>query len=589
MAEAGSFADRVKQQADIVRVVGEYVRLRKNGQNFTGLCPFHSEKTPSFAVHPVKQIYHCFGCGVGGDVFKFIMEIEKCDFPEAVRAVADKCGIAIPRSRESSPEERREQQQRTALVEVHREAAAFFARQLEGTPEGKAARGYLADRGLDVEAIARFGLGYAPSGGDALLRHLKAKYPEKLVELAGLASRDPSGRPHDRFRRRIIFPIANESGKVVAFGGRALGDDLPKYLNSPETPIYIKSGVLYHLDRAKETIRQADAAILVEGYMDTIAVAQSGISNVVASCGTSLTETQVKLLSRFTRRIIVNYDPDAAGQAATERSLSILLEHNCDVRVLALPGGKDPDTFIRSEGAAAYRKLLESAPAYLDYLIGRARQHGVAGAEQKLRAMNFLMPFVQRIPNALLRSEWASRIAHELRVDEPVLREALRRAAAERRSEVKTQPALAGRTVRPAERRLVQMLMEENDFRERLGEEIRAHQLHLGLETERILRALLEAGGGALPEATNVAPKLEEYDRRLLFEIAFESGAESSWEEAESCLEVLRRRKSEEELASVQRQIEACAESGAGGDAEELRALQARKLELRRRLASMAP
>jgi len=589
MAEAGSFADRVKQQADIVRVVGEYVRLKKNGQNFTGLCPFHSEKTPSFAVHPVKQIYHCFGCGVGGDAFKFVMEMDKCDFMEAVRTVADKCGIAIPRARESSPEERREQQQRTALVELHREAAGFFARQLESTPEGKAARGYLADRGLDAEAIARFGLGYAPAGGEALLRHLKTKYPEKLVELAGLASRDPSGRTHDRFRRRIIFPIANESGKVVAFGGRALGDDLPKYLNSPETPIYIKSSVLYHLDRAKEPIRAADAAILVEGYMDTIAVARAGINNVVASCGTSLTEAQVKLISRFTRRIIVNYDPDTAGQAATERSLAILLEHNCDVRVLALPGGKDPDTFIRTEGAGAYRKLLESAPAYLDYLIGRARQLGVANAEQKLRAMNFLMPFVQRIPNALLRSEWASRIAQQLRVEEPVLREALKRAAADRRSEVKTQPLLAGKAARPAERRLVQMLMEKNYFRERLGQEIRAHQLHVGLETERILTALLDAAPGAPPEATSLGPKLEEYDRQLLFEIAFESGAETSWDEAESCLEVLRRRKSEEELASVQRQIEACAGSGSGGNREELRVLQERKLELRRRLSSAAP
>jgi DNA primase len=590
MAEAGSFADRVKQQADIVRVVGEYVRLKKNGQNFTGLCPFHSEKTPSFAVHPVKQIYHCFGCGVGGDVFKFVMEMDKCDFMEAVRAVADKCGIAIPQSRERSPEERREQQQRTALVELHREAAAFFARQLESTPEGKAARGYLTDRGLDAEAIARFGLGYAPSGGDALLRHLKVKYSEKLVELAGLASRDPSGRVHDRFRRRIIFPISNESGKVVAFGGRALGDDLPKYLNSPETPIYIKSTVLYHLDRAKEPIRVADAAILVEGYMDTIAVARAGIGNVVASCGTSLTETQVKLFSRFTRRIIVNYDPDAAGQAATERSLSILLEHNCDVRVLALPGGKDPDTFIRTEGAGAYRKLLNEAPEYLDYLIGRARQLGVGSAEQKLRAMNFLMPFVQRIPNSLLRSEWASRIAQQLHVDEPVLREALKRAATERRSEIKTQAALGGRMARPAERRLVQMLLEASEFRERLGEEIRAQQLHLGLETERILNALLESSvAGMTPDATSVAPKLEEYDRRLLFEIAFESGAEASWEEAESCLEVLRRRKSEEELASVQQQIEVCAGSASGERAEELRALQERKLELRRRLASTAP
>src|SRR5579862_8102828 len=496
MAEAGSLADRVKQQADIVRVIGEYVRLKKGGQNFVGLCPFHSEKTPSFAVHPVKQIYHCFGCGAGGDVFKFVMEMDRCDFMEAVRAVAEKCGIALPHPRERSPEERREQQQRTALVEMHREAAAFFAKQLEGTLEGKAARAYLEDRGLDAETIARFGLGYAPSGGDVLARHLKSRYAEKLVESSGLVAREPSGRVYDRFRRRIMFPIANESGKVIAFGGRALGDDLPKYLNSPETPIYSKSGVLYHLDRAKEGMRQADAVVLVEGYMDTIAVARAGIANVVASCGTSLTESQVKLISRFTRRVIVNYDPDTAGQAATERSLGILLEQNCDVRVLALPGGKDPDSFVRSEGAAAYRKLLEAAPPYLDYLIGRAKRPGLATAEEKLRAVNFLLPFVQRIPDALLRSEWASRIAQQLRVEEPVLREALRKAASERRSEVKTLPALLTRTSKDAERRLVQMLMESDEIRVRLAEEIRAGELFRGLETERILTALQEVCAG---------------------------------------------------------------------------------------------
>ena len=237
MADPGSFAERVKQQADIVRVIGEYVRLKKAGQNFSGLCPFHQEKTPSFSVHAVKQFYHCFGCGKSGDIFKFIMEMDRCTFPEAVRTVAGKCGIPIPRARETSPEERRENQQRSALVEIHREAAAFFTRLLDSSDEGKIARAYLEDRGLDSETIARFGLGYAPSSGDTLLRHLKTKYPERVLESSGLFSRDQSGRLFDRFRRRIIFPINNESGKVIAFGGRALGDDNPKYLNSPETPI----------------------------------------------------------------------------------------------------------------------------------------------------------------------------------------------------------------------------------------------------------------------------------------------------------------------------------------------------------------
>jgi DNA primase len=580
VAEAGSFADRVKQQADIVRVVGEYVRLKKSGQNFTGLCPFHSEKTPSFAVHPVKQIYHCFGCGAGGDVFKFVMEMDRCEFPEALRTVAEKCGIALPAPRERSPEERKEQSQRTALLEMHKEAAAFFRRQLEATAEGKAARGYLMDRGLDEETMARFGLGYAPSGGEALLRYLRSKFSEALLDASGLASRDPGGRRFDRFRRRVMFPIANEAGKLVAFGGRALGDDLPKYLNSPETPIYVKSTVLYHLDRAKEAMRQLDAVVLVEGYMDAIAVARAGVSNVIASCGTSLTETQVKLLSRFTRRVIVNYDPDTAGQAATERSLAILLEQNCDARVLALPGGKDPDSFICSEGAEAYAKLLEAAPPYLDYLIGRAQRLGMATAEEKLRAVNFLLPYVQRIPNALLRSEWASRISQQLQVDQPVLREALRRAARERHAQVKPHVALVSRPGHPAERRLVKLLMEADELRARLVEEIRREELHRGLETEKIIAALMEAcAGGASPDVAALAQGLEDRDRRMLLEIAFEnSPLSAAWEEAESCLEVLQRKRTEEELAAVQRQIE----SGSG---EDLRRLLARKQELRQRLA----
>src|SRR4030081_1616969 len=465
MAEAGSFADKVKQQADIVRVVGEYVRLEKSGQNFSGLCPCHSEKTPSFAVHPVKQIYHCFGCGVGGDVFKFVMEMDKVAFPEAIRVVAEKCGIAIPRPKASSPEERKENQQRTLLVELHRDAQTFFVQQLEGTLEGKAARAYLEDRGLDKEAIVRFGIGYAPSGGDALLRHLKPKYNDKLLTDSGLLSRDQSGgRLFDRFRGRITFPISNESGKIVAFGARALGDDMPKYLNSPETPIYSKSNVLYHMDRAKEALRRQDFAILVEGYMDAIAVARAGIRNGAARCGTSLAEPQIKLLGRFTRRVIVNYDPDAAGQTATERSLVLLLEQDFEVRVLARPpvGNKkaDPDLFIREKGAEEYLKLLKEAPPYVDYLIARARQMDLTSGEGKRQAVNFLLPYVQKIPNRILRSEWATRIAQQLRLDEPVLRAALGKAASERRSEVKTQPELLGRAAKPVERRLIRMLVE---------------------------------------------------------------------------------------------------------------------------------
>ncbi len=586
MAEAGSFAERVKQQADIVRVVGEYVRLKKTGKDFSGLCPFHQEKSPSFTVSPIKQIFYCFGCGKGGDVFSFVMELEKSAFPEAVRTVAEKCGIAIPRPRERSPEERQENQQRSALVEIHREAQAFFTKQISGTLEGKAARAYLEDRGLDNKAIDRFGIGYAPSDGDALLRFLKQKYQEKLLVESGLISRgEQGGRLFDRFRRRIMFPIANDSGKIVAFGGRALGDDQPKYMNSPETPIYSKSNVLYHMDRAKEALRRSDFAVLVEGYMDAIAVARAGISNVVASCGTSLAEPQIKLLSRFTKRVIINYDPDNAGQMAAERSVALLLEQDFEVRVLALPpvGDKkaDPDLFIRERGVEEYTKLLKDSPPYVDYLIARARKMDLTTGEGKRRAVNFLLPYVQKIPNTILRSEWATRIAQQLHLDEPVLRAALSKAATQRHSELKIQPELVGRSAKPVERRLIRMLAEAEGFRRELAQRLQAAQLYHGLETEKVFAALIIASLADEPmQATEVATQLEERDRRILYEILFEEASEPTWEEAVSCVEALQHRQAERELAEVQRSIEA------NPPVTEMRGLLEKKQDLMRRLAA---
>jgi DNA primase len=594
MAEAGSIAEKVKQQADIVRVVGEYLRLKKAGKDFSGLCPFHQEKTPSFTVSPIKQIFYCFGCGKGGDVYNFVMEMEKCEFPEAVKLVAEKCGISIPRPKERSGEERKENQQRAVLVEMHREAQSFFVKQLEGTLEGKAARAYLEDRGLDKDAVARFGIGYAPSGGDLLFRHLKSKYNEKLLTESGLISRDQGGKLFDRFRRRITFPIANESGKVIAFGCRALSDDQPKYLNSPESPIYSKSNVLYHLDRAKEGIRRQDFVILVEGYMDAIAVARAGISNVVASCGTSLAEQQIKLLGRFTKRVIVNYDPDAAGQSATERSLSLLLEQDFEVRVLALPPvddkKADPDLYIREKGAEEYQKRLKEAPSFVDYLITRARQMDLSSGEAKTRAVNFLLPYVQKIPNRILRSEWATRIAQQLRLEEPVLRAALSKAAAERRSELKLQPELVGKAAKPVERRLIRMLAEAEGFRQELAQRLQNARLYHGLETEKIFAALVLANLSGQPvQATEVAAVLEERDRRLLFEILFEEAAPPTWREAESCLALLRQMQAKAERDATQEEIEQNSKLGKASTCEsapDLRDPLGRKLALMREMAA---
>jgi DNA primase len=594
MAEPGSVAERVKQQTDIVRVVGEYVRLKKSGQNFLGLCPFHQEKTPSFAVHPGKQIYHCFGCGAGGDVFRFVMEMDKISFPEAVRAVAEKSGIAIPEWR-GGGQGRQAGDQRRALVEMHGQAAAFFVRQL-GTNEGQAARAYLEDRGLKPETIARFGLGWAPSSGEALARHLRGKFPAALLDSSGLFSRDSGGHSFDRFRRRVIFPIATEQGKTVAFGGRALGDEPPKYLNSPETPIYTKSRVLYNLDRAREAIRREGFAVLVEGYMDAIALSEAGIENAVASCGTSLATPQIQLLARFTRNVVVNYDVDAAGEAATDRSLALLLGEGFQVRVLALParaeGKADPDQFVREHGVETYRELLGRSPLYLDYLIGRARQMDTGTIEGKLRGVNFLLPYVRLLSSPVARSEWASRVASELKVDQAALRGLLQRAAVERKAEVKPRPELLAAAITPAERRLLKMLLDGDAVGAKLAEEIRREQSHVGLETEPIFSALLDTGSGARPaanELTSLGERLEERHRRLLFELAFETAAEANWEEAASCLAALKRRRLEADLRAVQAEIEARKAARDAGSKEktELMGLLERKQALRLTLDRM--
>src|SRR5256885_2638211 len=421
-----------------------------------------------------------------------------------------------------------------------------------------------------------------------LLRHLKIKYNEKFLVESGLISRDQNGaRLFDRFRRRITFPISNESAKIVAFGARALGDDQPKYLNSPETPIYSKSNVLYHLDRAKDSLRRQDFAILVEGYMDAIAVARAGFANVVASCGTALAESQIKLLGRFTKRVIVNYDPDFAGQAATERSLSALLEQDFEVRVLALPaiGDKkaDPDLFIREKGSDAYQKQLRDAPAFIDYLATRARTMDLSTAEAKQKALNYLLPYLQKIPNKMIRTEWAKKAAIILKIDEPVLRESFRKAAAERRSAVMTDIQLVASNAHKAERRLIRMLAEAEAFRRELAQQLQSGQLYHGLETEKIFAALIVASFSGEPiQPSEIGGMLEDRDRRILFEVLFEEAQEGSWEEAQSCLEALSRKQVERELAEDQRGIEANPTGPA------MRELLTKKQELMRRLAAGA-
>jgi DNA primase len=444
---ADNFAQTVKQHADIVKIIGDYVRLKKAGaQNFSGLCPFHSEKSPSFSVHAGRQFYHCFGCGQSGDVFTFIQKIENVSFPEAVKTIAIKCGIPLPKREFSSPEEAAESRQRAKLIELHEAATAWFEQQLK-TPEGALAREYLTGRGLTDEGIAKFRIGYAPESFHALRERLQSIADPETLRLSGLFSfkEQEDGKPgplYSRFRKRITFPIANESGKVIAFTARALesGDKAgPKYMNSPETPLYTKGQVLFNLDKARQPIREANFALLVEGQMDCISAYLAGITNVLATSGTAFTEAQVRLLSRYTTRVLVNFDPDTAGANAAEKSLALLTEEDFEVKVVTLEGGLDPDRYIRERGAKEYMAALRGARRHQDYLIERARQlFPPRTPENKIKALNYLLPHIRRIPSTIGRTEFATDAAQKLDIDSALVREELKQAAARRRDFIAT-------------------------------------------------------------------------------------------------------------------------------------------------------
>jgi DNA primase len=444
---ADNFAQHVKQQADILKIVGEYVRLKKAGaQNYTGLCPFHSEKSPSFSVHVGRQFYYCFGCHETGDVFSFIQKIENVSFPEAVKTIALKCGIPLPKREFSSPEEAAEGRQRAKLIELHEIATAWFEQQLR-SPEGALAREYLTGRGLNDAGIAKFRIGYAPESFHALRDRLQSVADMETLRLSGLFSfkEQENGQPgplYSKFRKRITFPIASESGKVIAFTARALESSDkagPKYLNSPETPLYTKGHVLFNLDKARQAIREANFALLVEGQMDCISAYLAGITNVLATSGTAFTETQVRLLSRYTTRVIVNFDPDTAGANASEKSIALLTEEAFEVKIVTLDGGLDPDRFIRERGAKEYMSALRSARRIQDFLIDRALHlHPPRTPAAKIEALNYLLPHIRRIPNRIARDEFATDAAQKLGIDSALVREELKQAAAKRRDFIAT-------------------------------------------------------------------------------------------------------------------------------------------------------
>ncbi|HVH87419.1 MAG TPA: DNA primase [Terriglobales bacterium] len=596
MSTAATFAQDLKQQADIVRIIADYVQLKKAGaQNFVGLCPFHKEKSPSFSVHATRQFFHCFGCSASGDVFSFVQKIENITFPEAVRRVAEKLGVPVPRQSYSGPGEEADAKQRGVLLDLHEKACSSFEEQLRRS-EGARAREYLARRGLTEETLRRFRIGYAPDSGFLLRDRLRGMAEEEMLRVSGLMSWKQEQEPGDRaiassgevsstapvalyskFRNRVMFPICNEQGKVIAFTGRTLDVNEksgPKYLNSPETPIYSKGRVLFNLDKAKDAIRQLGYAILVEGNVDCISVFMAGFHNVIATSGTAFSEPQVRLLGRFTKQVVMNFDPDTAGAAATERSLAMLIEEDFAVKVLTLDAGFDPDLFIRRKGAKAYADALMEAPKYFPYLISRAAgMFPVKTPEGKAKAVNYLLPYIRRVPQAIVRDELANDVAQKLGIDSALVRQELRHAASKRSAELKA----AEPQVSEAEKILVRLLApgsppELDDLRMAASEVLVVEGLVDGLAAQNLFEQLLSPMEDSMGS---------EADQRLLASILMQEADELTQELVKSAVEALRRRKMERRKRELSTSI---ADAERKNDAGTLAALLQEKFALEKAL-----
>jgi DNA primase len=563
------FVAQLKSSVDIVQVIQEYVRLRKMGPRFVGLCPFHNEKTPSFSVNPGHQFYKCFGCGAGGDVLKFVMELERLSFYEALKLLAEKHGIPMPkRSEYSDPETKL----RAAVYQMNELAAEAFRANLEGAA-GTEARAYLERRGVAPAVVQEFGLGYAERSGRGLVRLFeKHNFTSQQLEESGLVGKRDDGSFYDRFRHRLMFPIHNESGKVIGFGGRALDSgEQAKYLNSPETPVYHKSYVLYNLHRAKHGIRQSERVVLVEGYMDAIGVSAAGVHEVVASCGTSLTSQQVQTMKRHSERIVVNFDPDTAGANASERSINMLLDEGMHVRILELDGGLDPDEYCKQHGAEAYAAKLNAAKNYFYWLADRARgKFDMRTAEGRVAGFQFLLPAVQRLSDKLERLAVVNDVAGYLGVDAGPVLESFRKAAAERREKT-VRPA--AEPVRPVERILLNLFLVNADARSRLLPRLKRMPALSRFSTRRIFEAVFSLDEAGNPvQFSELDARLEEGDRTLLAAAVLggdTDGDALSLEQGEECLRTLENSQQASERADLKAKVR---EAERGGDlAEALR------------------
>lgn len=563
------FVEQLKSSIDIVDVVGQYVRLRKAGATrWIGLCPFHTEKTPSFGVHPVHQFYKCFGCGAGGDAIKFVMEIEALTFYEALKLLSERYGIPMPKRAEYSDPETK---LRGALFRMHELAQQAYQAAL-GASVGAEARGYLAKRGLTQATAEEFGLGFADKTGQMLVRLLqKEGFTEEQMEESGLVLRrqERSGF-FDRFRGRLMFPIHNESGKVIAFGGRALSaEDEPKYLNSSENEktniaIYRKSHVLYNLHRAKTAIRAAGRAVLVEGYMDVIGVWAAGVKEVVASCGTALTVQHVRAIKRHSEKIVVNFDPDPAGVNAAERSIQTLVEEGMSVKVLELEGGLDPDEYCKAHGPEVYKQHVQKAPGYFYWLAERARaKYDMRTADGRIAGLKFLLPAIQRISDKLERATVANDVANYLGVEAGLVLEHFRKTAVERRDKTLTEQR---EPLRQVERILLQAVLANAEVRAGILPRLKQVPELEQFATRRIFQALFIIEEGNTPlRIADLQGRLEQRDQDLLATLLFGDEPEeedSISERAEACLVALEKTGREARKAALKARIKEAERAG---------------------------
>ncbi len=559
------FAAQLKSQVDIVSVVREYVpSLKKQGVRWVAPCPFHQEKTPSFGVHPVHQFYKCFGCGAGGDVINFVMQMEGMTFWEAVTHLAERHGIPLPKKSQYADEETK---LRAALYEMHELAHQAFRQALAGD-RGAAARAYIDQRRILPETSMEFGLGLADRGGQMLVRLFERhRFPADQMEASGLVMKRQDGPGwFDRFRGRLIFPIQNESGKIIAFAGRAMAaDEQPKYMNSPETPIYRKSAVLYNLHRARKDIRQHDRSLLVEGYMDVIGLYQAGVEEAVASCGTALTDDQVRILRRHSDKIVVNFDPDAAGSNAAQRSVQMLLQEGMHVRVLQLPGGLDPDEFVGEHGPEAYRSQLQHAPDCFHWLADRARaQFDMTSAEGRVEGFRqLLLPMIERLPTQLERAAVAEEVAHYLRVEPALVRSEFRRLGATQQS---ARPPAPSSGIHPKEKVFVNLLLNDVEARREVIPRIKNLASIEQFRTWPLLAIMIQLqDGGEDWGYADVEGRLADSGKILLAEVVFADALgepQASLEQALAFLPQLEHQDRQTRMAELKTRIRKAEQDG---------------------------